>query len=154
MLHFNYRIERWVGINVGWSWCGSDVPGHFRNRHYKSERDSSITKVVKLVTWNTWEYTKYNVYCRIILISSYLLPLSIWIQIPIHPLNSHKFITIELGKTILLEFWGKLSTMSSFFCVVWENHGRLWINLEIKAESQLSWTMVTLCNDQIKEKWH
>ena len=27
-------------------------------------------------------------------------------------------------------------------------------NLEIKAESQLTWTMVTLCNDQIKKRWH
>ncbi len=50
-------------------------------------------------------------------------------------MHSHKFITIELGKTDLLEFWGKLSTMSSFFYVVWESHGRLCINLEIKAES-------------------
>ncbi len=38
-------------------------------------------------------------------------------------IDSHKFITIELGKTSVLEFWGKLSTMSSCFCVVWENHG-------------------------------
>ncbi len=32
-------------------------------------------------------------------------------------LHSHKFITIELEKTSLLEFLGKLSIMSSFFCV-------------------------------------
>ena len=68
-------------------------------------------------------------------------------------LHSHKFITNEFGKTSLLEFLGKLSTTSSFFSV-WENHSRLWRNLEIKTESQLSWTMVTLCNDQIKERWH
>ena len=69
-------------------------------------------------------------------------------------MHSHKFITIEPGKTSLLRFWGKLSTMSSALCVVWENYGRLWINLEIKAEWQLSWTMVALCNDQIKKRWH
>ena len=42
-----------------------------------------------------------------------------------HMVHSHKFITIELGRTSLLEIWGKLSTMSLFFGVVWENHGRL-----------------------------
>ena len=49
-------------------------------------------------------------------------------------MHSHKFITIELGKTTLLEFRGNLSTMSSFFCVVLENHGRPRINLEFKAK--------------------
>ena len=40
-------------------------------------------------------------------------------------LHSHKFIIIELGKTSLLEFLEKLSTMSSFGCVVLENDVRL-----------------------------
>ncbi len=44
--------------------------------------------------------------------------------------------------------------MSSFFCVVLDIHDRLWINLEIRDESQLSWTMLTFCNDYIYKRWH
>ena len=52
------------------------------------------TKVVKIVTGNTRAYSKYNVYCLIILISSYLLPISIWIQITIQSLSTDGAIVI------------------------------------------------------------
>ena len=52
-------------------------------------------------------------------------------------LHSHKFITIEFGKTSLPRFLGKLRPMSLLFCVVWENYGRLLINLEVESFSAL-----------------
>ena len=52
------------------------------------------TKVVKLVTGNTRYCPNGMAICFIILISSYLLPLSIWIQITIHPLSTDGAIVI------------------------------------------------------------
>ncbi len=43
-------------------------------------------------------------------------------------IHSHKFIIIELGKSSLLEFRGKLSTMRSFVWVVWESCAALFLD--------------------------
>ena len=66
--------------------CSRSLPQiHWRRRSQIFCKE----KVVKLVTGNTRTYPRYNVYCLIILISSYLIPLSIWIQITIHPLSTY-----------------------------------------------------------------
>ena len=59
---------------------------------------------------------------------------------------------LNLERQAYLNFGENWAQWAVFLCCL-ENHGRLWINLEIKAESWLSWTMVALCNDQIKERW-
>ena len=104
----------------------SGVPGHFRNSHWRrrSQFFSGIadrqTKVVKLVTRNTQYYPKYGYICFIILISLYLFPLSIWIQITIHLLMGQMYSkyswqsAYHLPLAYSIHWWSKIGTIFFF----------------------------------------
>ena len=66
------------------------------------------------------------------------------------PFVENTIILSRWGTLELRVHWSPLTLERQAYLNFCKNHGRLWINLEIKAESQ----MVTLCNDQIRERWH